>query len=87
MDLGAHLGDAVCFLCDLSDMANFRNRAAEGFLAVDMFLGAHSGDTGNSMGVIGSRHDYCVEVLLLNQSAEIGISLSLWELAPELVQM
>ena len=71
MDLGAHLRNAIRFLGEFGDVPDFRDGAAEGFLAVYMFVGAHGGDTGDGMGVIGSGNHHRIEVLLLYQLAKI----------------
>ena len=65
----------------ISDMANFRNSAAERFLAVNMFAGPHGCDTGDGMGVIGSCYHYGVKVLLLYELAKIPVGSGLGELS------
>ena len=72
--------NAICFAGEFGDVSNFRDGAAEGFLAVNMLAGPHGSDTGDGMGVIGSGHHHRIEVLLLYQPAEIAVGSGCWEL-------
>ena len=73
--LRAHLSRQVAFSGRASQRLRFFDGVRQRLFAVDMQIPHHRSHRGRSMMVIGSRHDHGIQILLIEQSAVIVVSL------------